>query len=107
MQHSNKFQKMDRERLSRVATNAFFALALLSVSSATMSTDAFAAETNEKCYGIVKAGMNDCATVTASCASSATRDRQRDAFVFVPKGLCKKIAGGYLDSAAKVKTKAK
>lgn len=50
----------------------------------------------EKCYGIVKAGMNDCATATQSCASSATKDRQPDAFIFLPKGDCLKIAGGSL-----------
>lgn len=48
----------------------------------------------EKCYGIVKAGMNDCNTKSQSCAGSSTRDRQADAFLFVPKGLCAKIAGG-------------
>jgi uncharacterized membrane protein len=50
----------------------------------------------EKCYGIVKAGMNDCATAQHSCAGSATKDKQADAFVFVPKGLCDKIVGGKL-----------
>lgn len=55
----------------------------------------------EKCYGIVKAGLNDCATATASCAGSSTKDRQNDAFVFVPKGLCQKIVGGNLTSGKK------
>lgn len=51
----------------------------------------------EKCYGIVKAEMNDCQTATASCAGSATEDNQDDAFIFVPKGLCDKIVGGSLE----------
>lgn len=51
----------------------------------------------EKCYGIVKAEMNDCQTATASCAGSATEDNQGDAFVLVPKGLCDKIVGGSLE----------
>lgn len=50
----------------------------------------------EKCYGIVKAGMNDCQTKTASCAGSATKDQQADAFLFLPKGTCAKIVGGSL-----------
>lgn len=48
----------------------------------------------EKCYGIVKKGMNDCQTANSSCASSSKVDNQPDAFVFVPKGLCDKIVGG-------------
>jgi uncharacterized membrane protein len=50
----------------------------------------------EKCYGIVKAGMNDCPTSGQSCAGSATKDNQPDAFVFLPKGTCNKIVGGKL-----------
>lgn len=50
----------------------------------------------EKCYGIVKAGMNDCKTASQGCASSATKDSQPDAFIFLPKGLCSRIVGGNL-----------
>jgi uncharacterized membrane protein len=52
----------------------------------------------EKCYGVVKIGMNDCATATASCAGSSDKDNQKDAFLFMPKGLCEKIVGGSLKS---------
>lgn len=55
-----------------------------------------AAPSTEKCYGIVRAGLNDCQTATSSCAGSSTRDNQRDAFIFLPKGTCEKIAGGSL-----------
>ena len=55
----------------------------------------------EKCYGIVKAGMNDCQTSSASCAGSAKKDNQPDAFVFLPKGICNKIVGGKLSPPAK------
>lgn len=48
----------------------------------------------EKCYGVVKAGKNDCQTATGSCAGTATRDGQKDAFVYLPKGTCEKIVGG-------------
>ena len=53
-------------------------------------------QSSEKCYGIVKAGMNDCATAKQSCAGSATKDSQPDAFIFLPKGACQKIVGGSL-----------
>jgi uncharacterized membrane protein len=49
---------------------------------------------HEKCYGVAKAGKNDCQTATHSCAGSATKDAQGDSWIFVPAGTCDKIAGG-------------
>ncbi|MFO1259404.1 MAG: DUF2282 domain-containing protein [Gammaproteobacteria bacterium] len=69
------------------------------ITAAAAITKAHAADepSQEKCYGIVKAEMNDCQTATTSCAGSATVDNQGDAFVFLPKGLCDKIVGGSLE----------
>lgn len=50
----------------------------------------------EKCYGITKAGMNDCGTSTHGCAGEAKTDSAKDEFINVPTGLCKKIVGGSL-----------
>jgi uncharacterized membrane protein len=55
---------------------------------------------HEKCYGIVKAGQNDCQTATHSCAGTATRDGQGDSWIYVPAGTCGKIAGGSLEPKA-------
>lgn len=66
---------------------------ILALTSANM---VFAAEDQEKCYGIVKAGLNDCQTKSHDCASSATKNSQPDAFIFLPKGACEKIVGGSL-----------
>ena len=51
----------------------------------------------EKCYGISKAGQNDCQTSTHSCAGTATRDTQGDAWVYLPAGSCAKVVGGSLE----------
>lgn len=51
----------------------------------------------EKCYGVVKAGKNDCQTSTHACAGTATSDGQGDAWVYLPKGSCEKIVGGSLE----------
>lgn len=72
------------------------ALILTTTVMLTTTADAKTVEKMEKCYGIVKAGMNDCQTATQSCAGSATVDKQPDAFLFVPKGMCNKIVGGSL-----------
>lgn len=71
-------------------------LTISALSTIGMPTSAMAAQDTEKCYGIAKAGMNDCQTSTQSCAGSATKDNQADAFLLAPKGLCNKIVGGSL-----------
>jgi uncharacterized membrane protein len=51
----------------------------------------------EKCYGVSKAGGNDCQTATASCAGSSTKDGDKAAFVALPKGTCERLASGSLN----------
>jgi uncharacterized membrane protein len=50
----------------------------------------------EKCFGIAKAGKNDCASKTAAhaCAGQSTKDGDKSSFLLVPKGTCNKIVGG-------------
>ena len=48
----------------------------------------------ERCYGVSSTAQNDCQTVSNSCAGTSTTERQWDAFITVPKGLCQKISGG-------------
>ncbi|WP_210414170.1 DUF2282 domain-containing protein [Luteithermobacter gelatinilyticus] len=48
----------------------------------------------EKCYGVAKAGKNDCATATSSCAGTSKVDGQKDAWIYVPEGTCSKLVGG-------------
>lgn len=52
----------------------------------------------EKCYGVVKAGKNDCQTAVSACAGTATKDSQKDAWIYLPKGSCEKIVGASLKS---------
>ena len=54
----------------------------------------------EKCYGIAKAGMNDCFFSGNSCAGTLERDQAPAAWIYVPKGTCMKIAGGTLEPPA-------
>ncbi|MCP4955634.1 DUF2282 domain-containing protein [Photobacterium aquimaris] len=72
---------------------------LIALAGTLASTTAVADEmgkkmAKEKCYGVAKAGKNDCATKTSSCAGSAKEDAQKDAFVVVPKGLCARLHAG-------------
>lgn len=53
----------------------------------------------EKCYGIAKAGMNDCQTAKSACAGTSKKDNDKSAFILLPKGSCEKIVGAALKQA--------
>ncbi len=47
----------------------------------------------DKCYGIAKAGHNDCAAGPGtSCAGTSKRDYQGNSWKYVAKGTCTKIS---------------
>ncbi len=48
----------------------------------------------EKCYGVAKAGKNDCAANGHSCAGQAKKDKDAKEWVSLPKGTCDRIVGG-------------
>ena len=49
----------------------------------------------EKCYGIAKAGGNDCASTGAnSCGGSSKVKGDKKAWIYVPEGYCERIVGG-------------
>jgi uncharacterized membrane protein len=60
----------------------------------------------EKCYGIVKAGQNDCANLSGShsCAGQSKTDMDANEWKYVAKGTCKSLNGM---SAEEAKAKAK
>lgn len=85
--------------------HALIAAALAAV-CATAAGSAAAAEPmgaakgdKEKCYGIAKAGQNDCGTSAHSCAGQAKADNMAEEWKFVAKGTCEK-AGGKLSAPA-------
>lgn len=87
---------MDIHKIVKSAVKNF--LILSTASAIVTATDAIAAQKMEKCYGIAKAGKNDCPTAKTACAGTATQDGQPDAFLFLPKGTCEKVVGGHLNS---------
>lgn len=60
----------------------------------------------EKCFGIAKAGQNDCANLSGShsCAGQAKVDGAADEWKYVAKGTCKGMKG-MSEAEAKAKTK--
>ena len=80
---------MNHRLIASSALASVLALGMLSTASA---ADAPA---KEKCFGIAKAGANDCANLsgTHSCAGQSKADNAADEWKYVAKGTCKSMKG--------------
>ncbi|RFP08571.1 MULTISPECIES: DUF2282 domain-containing protein [unclassified Duganella] len=85
---------------------ALIAAALATVCAASVGTasaaTASASAEKEKCFGIAKAGQNDCAAANGahSCAGQSKTDNGAAEWKYVAKGTCEK-AGGKTAAPAK------
>jgi uncharacterized membrane protein len=50
----------------------------------------------EKCYGVAKAGKNDCAGPAHSCQGLSKKDGDAKEWMTVPKGTCERLVNGSL-----------
>jgi uncharacterized membrane protein len=77
----------NKQRALRIALSGLAAIAA--------ATNAFAGahDNEEQCAGVVKAGKNDCATSKNQCHGHVNVDGDPEAWIYVPKGTCSKIAG--------------
>jgi uncharacterized membrane protein len=85
---------------------ALIAATALSIMSLGMLAAPAAAQEKEKCFGIAKAGQNDCANVagTHSCAGQSKVDMDKSEWKYVAKGTCKSMNGLSQDEAKKMKS---
>ena len=88
---------MSATSLKTITLSAILGAAAMAVAS----TAAYAADSKamdkpaaEKCYGVAKAGKNDCAAAGHSCAGQSTKDMDKASWVSLPAGVCGKLAGG-------------
>jgi uncharacterized membrane protein len=72
------------------ALASMIALGALTATSQAAEDD----KSTEKCYGIAKAGKNDCAAKGHSCAGQSKTDADGKEWVKLPKGSCERIVGG-------------
>jgi len=88
---------MNQRTVITAAATSLMSLALLS--SPAMAQNA----AKEKCYGIAKAGQNDCANLagTHSCAGQAKVDNDKGEWKYVAAGTCKTMGGLSADEAKK------
>lgn len=79
-------------------TKMMIAAGILGVMSAGAAQAEDAAKPEmQKCYGVAKAGKNDCSGgAVASCAGSSKKDGE--GFINLPKGACERLVGGKLSA---------
>ncbi|MCH8619903.1 DUF2282 domain-containing protein [Undibacterium sp. TS12] len=77
-----------------MSNKAMVAVALAGLLGSGLAMAAEPAKT-EKCFGIAKAGQNDCATKSGShsCAGQAKKDNDASEWKKVPAGSCEKMGG--------------
>ena len=82
---------MNQQTLIRAALAGLFAAGTF----ATTAAQAADKPAKEKCYGIAKAGQNDCANAsgTHSCAGQSKADMSPDDWKYTAKGSCEKMGG--------------
>jgi uncharacterized membrane protein len=80
--------------------------AIVTAAAATLLSTLFVAtpamaQSKEKCYGIAKAGQNDCANLSGShsCAGQSKLDNDKGEWKYVAKGTCKQMMGMSADEA--------
>ena len=81
---------MKQQTTIQAAVAALLALGLAaSVSAAPVAPDA----SKDKCFGVAKAGQNDCAAGKHACAGQSTVDNDPVSWKYVAKGTCEKVGG--------------
>jgi len=88
----------------RDAVNAGMMLAIagamIGAVAASMRHGAQANVERERCYGVTRAGANDCANAVHSCAKQSSAENDKREWIAVPKGTCLRLAGGSLEERA-------
>jgi uncharacterized membrane protein len=82
---------------------ALIAAAAASLLSTVLLSAPAVAQEKEKCYGIAKAGQNDCANLagTHSCAGQSKVSDDKGEWKYVAKGTCESMKGMSAEQAKK------
>jgi uncharacterized membrane protein len=68
-------------------------LVALGLSASVMAGPVKQPSETEKCFGVAKAGANDCGTSKHACAASSKADNDPNEWKYVAKGTCEKMGG--------------
>ena len=77
------------DRLLKLAVSSVFALGATATTSAVLAQE----PEKEQCAGIIKAFNNDCATSMNACHGHSEIDASTEAWIYLSKGTCQKLAG--------------
>lgn len=85
-----------------VTTGVMAGAVAMAIAGMSNEANAGPGEGKEKCYGVVKAGHNDCgnASGTHSCMGHAEVDGDAGEWLALPKGICERLVGGSLEAMA-------
>jgi uncharacterized membrane protein len=90
--------QQDKQLITSLMT-ALVAVIVMTLSTNARAVDGAKIDTSnlEKCFGVVKAGQNDCDTNLGpgSCTPSVI-DASPTEWIYLPKGVCEKLVGGSL-----------
>ena len=83
-----------QQSLIHSAVAGLLALGVVAVSSSAFAAD----EAKEKCFGVAKAGPNDCGSTKSkhSCAGQSKMDNDPSDFKYVPARTCAKMGGSMM-----------
>jgi len=90
---------MTHQSTLQAAIAGLLALGLAAAAGAQMNPAPADAD-KDKCFGVAKAGQNDCAADKHACAGESTVDNDPLSWKYVARGTCEKM-GGSLKSPAK------
>lgn len=96
----NHIKEFTMKQTNLIASTAA-AVLLMTLAAAPAS-----AADKEKCFGIAKAGQNDCASTTGahSCAGQSKVDMDKSEWKYVAAGTCKELKGLTAEEAKKLKS---
>jgi uncharacterized membrane protein len=89
---------MEQKTANYLVIAGAISAALLAIKQNTNVFDGVSTVERERCYGVARAGANDCGTGKHSCAKRAMYDRQPDEWKMVPEGTCVNIGGSLTPS---------
>jgi uncharacterized membrane protein len=84
---------MDSNPRSKLLHSAVAGLIALGVAQAASAQQQQPSGDKEKCYGIAKAGANDCGTASHTCAGLSKKSNAPDEWKYVAKGTCGQAGG--------------
>ncbi|MGH1375229.1 MAG: BufA1 family periplasmic bufferin-type metallophore [Alphaproteobacteria bacterium] len=87
---------MTTKKTKILTTTGIIAAALMAVQNAEAHKEPRKGDGMEKCYGVVKAGKNDCASKANkhSCSGQSKIDGDPNEWIKIPQGLCEKLVNG-------------